>query len=104
MFKDLDPLLHSQVRLAVMSILIGVRKAEFSYLLEHTKTTKGNLSFQLGKLGEAGYIDIIKTTRGNYPLTTCEISQKGIDASEAYVNVISEYFTRYLKPDEPMDK
>ena len=86
-----------------MSILVGVRKAEYSNLLEHTKTTRGNLSFQLGRLGEAGYIDILKTTRGSYPLTTCEISPKVIDAYVAYVIVISEDFTRYLKPEEPMD-
>ena len=58
MFQDLDPVLHSQVRLAIMSVLLGVKKAEFSYLLDNIKTTKGNLSFQLGKLKDAGYINI----------------------------------------------
>ncbi len=95
MFKDLDPLLHSQVRLAVMSILIGVQSAEFSYLLEHIQTTKGNLSFQLTKLKQAGYIDIKKTFRGNYPLTTCTITKKGADAYEKYVDSISEYFKTF---------
>lgn len=92
MFKDLDPLLHSQVRLAIMSVLIGVKTAEFSYLLEATKTTKGNLSFQLNKLNEAGYIDIKKSVKGNYPLTICSITEKGIDAYEKYVTAISGYF------------
>ena len=91
MFKDLDPLLHSQVRLAIMSILVGVETAEFSYLLEAIKTTKGNLSFQLTKLGEAGYIEIRKSLKGNYPLTTCNITQNGIDAYEKYVEAIAEY-------------
>lgn len=95
MFKDLDPLLHSQVRLAVMSILIGVRLAEFNYLLEHIQTTKGNLSFQLTKLKQAGYIDIKKTFRGNYPLTTCNITTKGTEAYEKYVDSISEYFKTF---------
>jgi len=92
MFNDLDPLLHSQVRLAIMSVLLGVKTAEFSFLLEATKTTKGNLSFQLNKLYEAEYIQIKKTLKGNYPLTTVNIKQKGIDAYEAYINVISDYF------------
>ncbi|NJO89203.1 MAG: transcriptional regulator [Chloroflexia bacterium] len=95
MFKDLDPLLHSQVRLAIMSILIGVKHAEFSFLLENIKTTKGNLSFQLNKLKEGEYIQIRKSFKGNYPLTTCEITQKGKNAYEAYVNAISDYFKEF---------
>jgi DNA-binding transcriptional ArsR family regulator len=95
MFEDLDPILHSQVRLAIMSILIGVKTAEFSFLLENINTTKGNLSFQLTKLKEAEYIDIIKSFKGNYPLTTCEITEKGINAYEIYVNSISEYFKKF---------
>ena len=92
MFRSLDPLLHSQVRLAIMSILIGVSSAEFSFLLENIETTKGNLSFQLGKLKEAGYIQIKKSFRGNYPLTTVKITSTGIDAYEKYVDAISDYF------------
>lgn len=95
MFKDLDPILHSQVRLAIMSLLISVRSAEFSFLLESTKTTKGNLSFQLTKLKEADYIDITKTLKGNYPLTTCTITEKGINAYESYVEAISDYFRNF---------
>jgi DNA-binding transcriptional ArsR family regulator len=95
MFNDLDPLLHSQVRLAIMSILISVKTAEFSFLLENINTTKGNLSFQLGKLNEAEYIEIKKSFKGNYPLTTCEITEKGINAYETYVNSISEYFKKF---------
>ncbi len=97
MFTDLDPLLHSQVRLAIMSVLIGVKTAEFSYLLENINTTKGNLSFQLNKLKEAEYIEIKKSFKGNYPLTTCSITNKGIDAYENYVNAISEYFSKFKK-------
>ena len=92
MFKDLDPILHSQV---IMSLLISVKSAEFSFLLENIKTTKGNLSFQLAKLKEAKYIKIKKSFRGNYPLTTCEVTQKGIDAYEIYVNDIDEYFKEF---------
>ncbi len=92
MFKELDPILHAQVRLAVMSVLIGVKTAEFSYLLQATKTTKGNLSFQLNKLLEAGYIEIRKTQKGNYPLTVCSITEKGVEAYKAYIEAISDYF------------
>jgi DNA-binding transcriptional ArsR family regulator len=95
MFKDLDPILHSQVRLAVMSILIGVKSAEFSFLLENIQTTKGNLSFQLTKLKEAEYIEIKKSFKGNYPLTTCEIKKKGIIAYETYVKSIEDYFKEF---------
>jgi len=97
MFKSLDPLLHSQVRLAIVSILIGVKSAEFNHLLENIKTTKGNLSFQLNKLKEAEYIEIIKSFKGNYPLTTCKITDKGIDAYEIYINSISDYFKEFKR-------
>ena len=100
MFKDLDPLLHSQVRLAIMSILIGVKKAEFSFLLENIQTTKGNLSFQLMKLKDAGYIEIHKSFRGNYPLTTCAITGKGTDAYEQYVETIADYFKKFTKSNK----
>jgi len=92
MLKDLDPILHSQVRLAIMSLLINVKSAEFSFLLENISTTKGNLSFQLTKLKEVDYVEIKKSFKGNYPLTICEVTQKGIDAYEIYVNTIEEYF------------
>ena len=95
MFKELDPILHSQVRLAIMSLLMNVKSAEFSFLLESINTTKGNLSFQLTKLKEAEYIKIKKTFKGNYPLTTCEVTQKGIDAYEIYVKSIDEYFKEF---------
>jgi DNA-binding transcriptional ArsR family regulator len=80
-----------------MSILIGVKSAEFSFLLENIQTTKGNLSFQLSKLKEAGYIKIKKSFRNNYPLTTCRITEKGINAYEKYVDSISEYFKHHNK-------
>lgn len=91
MYKDLDPLLHSQLRLAVMSILIGVKEAEFSFLKEQTKSTAGNLSVQLQKLKDAGYIEIKKSFKNNYPLTNCRITNAGIKAFETYVNNIKKY-------------
>ena len=60
MFKELDPILHSQLRLAVMSLLIAVKEAEFTYIREKTNATAGNLSVQVQKLKEAGYIEVNK--------------------------------------------
>jgi DNA-binding transcriptional ArsR family regulator len=94
MFKALDPLLHNQLRLSIMSILISVDSAEFTFLLEKTGATKGNVSVQINKLKEAGYIHVTKSFRKNYPLTTCKITQVGISAFEKYVEDISEYLKR----------
>jgi DNA-binding transcriptional ArsR family regulator len=90
-FKDLDPILHSQLRLAVMSLLIGVKEAEFTFIREKTNSTAGNLSVQVQKLKDAGYIDVIKQFKDNYPQTVCKITQKGVDAFENYVKTLQEY-------------
>ena len=82
MFKNLNPILHSQVRLSIMTILLQIKSAEFSFLLENIETTKGNLSFQLKKLHEANYISINKSFKTNYPLTTIKITTTGINAYE----------------------
>jgi DNA-binding MarR family transcriptional regulator len=94
MFKDLDPLLHSQLRLAVMSLLINLDSAEFTFLKEKTKSTAGNLSVQLDKLSEAGYILIEKSFKGKKPLTTCKITKKGLAAFEEYVNALKQYINK----------
>ena len=93
-FKKLDPLLHNELRLSIISLLVSVESAEFNYLLEQTGATKGNLSVQLTKLKEAGYIRIEKSFRDNYPLTTCTIDPKGVKAFEDYVAAISKYLNR----------
>ena len=90
-FKDLDPILHSQLRLAVMSILISVKEAEFIYLKEKTNATAGNLSVQINKLKEAEYIEVIKQFKDNYPQTICKITKKGRKAFEEYVKAIQDY-------------
>ncbi|HEY6082119.1 MAG TPA: transcriptional regulator [Chitinophagaceae bacterium] len=91
MLKELDPVLHSQIRLAIISMLMGVEEAQFNYLKEKTETTAGNLSFQLSKLKEADYIRVSKGFKDNYPLTTVRITAKGKKAFEAYVNAMKEY-------------
>jgi DNA-binding transcriptional ArsR family regulator len=91
MFKDLDPILHSQLRLAVISLLISVKEAEFTFLKEKTNATAGNLSVQINKLKEAGYIDVIKQFKDNYPQTICRITPAGIDAFDDYVKSLNSY-------------
>ncbi|MEL6556693.1 MAG: transcriptional regulator [Bacteroidota bacterium] len=90
-FKDLDPLLHSQLRLAIVSLLLGVESAEFVFVKEQTGATAGNLSVQLDKLSKAEYISIEKSFQGKKPVTTCKITKTGIDAFERYVKVIKQY-------------
>ncbi|MFM7486393.1 MAG: winged helix-turn-helix domain-containing protein [Cytophagales bacterium] len=94
MLKDLDPLLHSQLRLGVISLLLGVDSAEFTFMKEKTNATAGNLSVQLDKLSEVGYITIEKSFKGKMPLTTCKITKKGIKAFEEYVNSLKGYINK----------
>jgi predicted transcriptional regulator len=91
MFKDLDPILHSQLRLAVISLLISVKEADFSFIKEKTNATAGKLSVQIQKLKEAGYVEVEKKFSNNYPLSTCKITPKGIEAFETYVKALQEY-------------
>ncbi|HET9057692.1 MAG TPA: transcriptional regulator [Chitinophagaceae bacterium] len=93
-FKELDPMLHSQLRLAVISLLIGVKEAEFTFLKEKTNATAGNLSVQINKLKEAGYIEVIKQFKDNYPQTICKITPLGITAFENYVVALQSYLPK----------
>jgi len=94
MFRDLDPLLHNQLRLSIISLLVGVEKAEFNFLLEKTAASRGNLSVQINKLKKAGYIEVKKSFRNNYPLTTCRITSAGVDAFEKYVEALKDYIEK----------
>lgn len=93
MFPKLDPLLHSELRLAVMSILAEVESAEFSYIKKQTGATSGNLSVQIDKLSAAGYISVEKGFKGKMPCTTCKITPVGIEAFENYVTALKEYIS-----------
>ena len=90
-FKELDPILHSQLRLAVVSLLISVKEAEFTFIKEKTNATAGNLSVQINKLKEAGYIEVVKQFKDNYPQTTCKITPLGVKAFEEYVQNLQSY-------------
>lgn len=89
--KELDPLLHSQLRLAVMSILMNVEEADFVYLREKTESTAGNLSVQLDKLAAAGYISVEKGMSGKRPRTVCAVTPHGRKAFEEYVEALKSY-------------
>ena len=91
MLPKLDPLLHSELRLAVMSILVVVGEADFSYLKEQAGATAGNLSVQIDKLAEAGYIAVEKGFKGKMPRTTCRITPEGTEAFRSYVKALKKY-------------
>ena len=94
MFKELNPLLHSELRLGIKSILISVEEADFTYLKQETKATAGNLSVQIDKLSKAEYIEVTKTFKGKMPCTLCRITPKGIEAFEEYVEALKTYIYR----------
>ena len=94
MFKELNPLLHSELRLGVMSILLSVEEADFVYLKQETKATAGNLSVQIDKLSKAGYIEVVKTFKGKMPCTLCRITPKGVEAFEEYVEALKTFIYR----------
>lgn len=96
MFKELNPLLHSELRLAVISILIGVESADFVFIRQQTGATAGNLSVQLDKLAKAGYIKVEKTFRGKKPCTVCRITAAGRDAFAEYVEALQSYIRGVL--------
>ena len=100
MFKELDPLLHSQLRLSIMSLLMTVESADFSFLKEQTDATAGNLSVQLSKLEEAEYIEILKTFQGKKPHTSCSVTQKGRKAFQDYVKALQAIYQNLNKNNQ----
>jgi DNA-binding MarR family transcriptional regulator len=93
MFPKLDPILHSELRLAVMSILAGADEADFTYLKKLTGATSGNLSVQIDKLAGAGYIEVEKGFKGKMPRTACRITPAGQEAFKIYVEALKEYLS-----------
>ena len=97
MFPTLDPLLHSELRLAVVSLLIGMEEAEFPYIKEQTGATAGNLSVQIEKLSSAGYITVDKGFKGKRPCTLCRTTPEGRKAFEDYVKALKSYLVKPKK-------
>ena len=89
-FSRLDPVIHSRVRLGILSILASVKDASFSYLKDKIGTTDGNLSANLTRLEEEGYIKVRKTFTGKKPLTTCSITGEGRKAFSGYLKTLEE--------------
>ena len=94
MYKDLDPLLHSQLRLAIVSLLMTSDEVDFNQIKDMTDATSGNISVQISKLQEAGYIEVVKSFKNNYQNTSLTITKKGIKAFENYI----ESLKQYIKP------
>ena len=93
MFKNLNPLLHSQLRLAIMSLLVSEEKADFNRIKEVTQASSGNISVQIGKLEKAGYITVNKSFKDNYPNTELALTSQGLKAFEEYVEALKGYFS-----------
>ncbi|MFK8298369.1 winged helix-turn-helix domain-containing protein [Capnocytophaga cynodegmi] len=94
MFKNLNPLLHSQLRLAIMSLLVSEEKADFNRIKEVTQATSGNISVQIGKLEKAGYITVTKSFKDNYPNTELTLTTQGLEAFEEYVEALKGYLNK----------
>ncbi len=89
--KPLNPIIHSELRLSIMSILVETEETDFVFLKEQTGATSGNLSVQIDKLSKAGYVEVEKTFKGKRPCTTCKLTQEGLDAFEEYVDALKSY-------------
>ena len=93
-FKDLDPILHNELRLKIMAALDSLDDADFVYLKELTKATSGNLSVQLSNLEEAGYIKVSRSGEGRGSHTVCRITTKGMRAMNDYQRALLSYFSK----------
>ena len=91
-FKDLDPILHNELRLKIMAALDSLDDADFVYLKGLTKATAGNLSVQLSKLEEAGYIRVSRSGEGRGSHTVCRITSTGAHALQEYQRALLSYF------------
>jgi DNA-binding HxlR family transcriptional regulator len=85
---ELDPVIHGKLRLAVLSLLIGVEEADFSWLRQKTGSTDGNLGAQMLKLEEAGYVAMEKRFAGRKPQTLYRMTPSGREALAAYVSAL----------------
>ncbi|HDP97808.1 MAG TPA: transcriptional regulator [bacterium] len=87
---QLDPIIHAPTRLAILSILITVENANFTFLKESIGVTDGNLSTHLTKLESSGIVTIEKTFKGKKPQTICAITDKGRDAFKNYLDQLEQ--------------
>jgi len=85
---EIDRIIHEPARLMIVALLAAVEEADFQYLHQATGLTQGNLSAHLSKLEDAGYVAIEKTFRGKYPLTICQLTERGREVLDKYRKVI----------------
>lgn len=97
--KELDPMIHSQLRLAILSLLMSVEEADFMYLKDKTGATTGNLSVQITKLSEACYISVEKTFSNKRPRTVCRMTDKGREAFAEYLAQLRQLIAPAMPPD-----
>lgn len=101
---ELNPIIHSQLRLSVLSLLMSVEEADFMYLKQKTEATMGNLSVQITKLQDAGYIVVEKTFNGKRPRTVCRMTETGKNAFLEYVSALREFIGPAFSADKPTDR
>lgn len=89
--KELDPLLHNQLRLSIMSLLVANEEVTFTFVVDTCKVNRGNVSIQISNLEEAGYLTVHKTFRDKKPVTSMEITPKGLKAMDAYTQALKDY-------------
>src|SRR5579872_1462420 len=85
-YQQIDDVIHSRIRLAIMAVLMAVDEAEFIYLREKVGATDGNLSVHLKKLEEAKYIAVKKSFADRKPITHYKLTSAGRKAFEAYID------------------
>jgi DNA-binding transcriptional ArsR family regulator len=93
-YRAIDEIFHSRIRLAIASVLVSAVEADFTHIRDAIGATDGNLNTHMGKLEEAGYVDIRKGYLGKKPLTTYRLTEKGRKAFTSYV----ENLGRFLEP------
>lgn len=100
-YQQLDEVIHSRIRLAVMSILAGVESAEFTYLRDRTGATDGNLGAHLRKLEEARYVAVEKRFEDRKPVTRYSLTDRGREAFRRYVDRLESMISGNEKGVEP---
>jgi len=93
-YQQLDEIIHSRIRLAIISVLVSLEDAEFKFLKEKVNTTDGNLSVHLKKLEEADYIIVKKEFIDRKPVSSYKLSEKGIDAFERYIKKLDDLINK----------
>src|SRR5512135_3234077 len=89
---DLDRLVHEPARLAVLALLYVLESADFTFLMNQTGLTWGNLSTHLSKLEEAGYLEVEKSFKGRRPNTSLRLTPQGRAAFREYARTMKQIF------------